>query len=199
MPTHLQVIPCPQKQVIKRFIRDVPCPRVKSKKPREVCRTDESKRAWKQIDEAVCSSSKEVSQRVTCATKQQPTKCAPKTCPGKEGKSVSMGCPKCESNRIQKLECEVYQLRKEIECMKYERKEAEKAIQKAILRSARALGGRFKPTVPGSIEKLLDTCDSDASSQSTSSVTICAAESTLPAIHACQKRTSRRSEEFDYC
>ena len=82
--------------------------------------------------------------------------------------------------------------------MKYERKEAEKAIQKAIVRGARALGGRFKPTVPGSIEKLLDICNSDASSQSTSSVSLCTTKTASPMIHTCHNKM-RRKEEFDYC
>ncbi|XP_073967959.1 uncharacterized protein [Bombus fervidus] len=200
MPTHLEVIPCPQKQVIRKYIRDVPCPRIKSKKQKEVsCSGSERKRSCKQVEDVCCTSKR--TQPVTCPSKQPAKKCvqaSPKTCPGRERTSPPRSCPKCESNRIQKLESEVYQLRKEIECMKYERKEAEKAIQKAILRGACALGGRFKPTVPGSIEKLLDICNSNASSQSTSSVSLCATKTVSPMIHTCHNKT-RRKEEFDYC
>ncbi|KZC09879.1 hypothetical protein WN55_00525 [Dufourea novaeangliae] len=117
------------------------------------------------------------------------------TCPGKEKKVK--GCPKCENNRIEKLECEVYQLRREIEGMKHERKAAEKAVQRAILRGARALGGRFKPMVPDSIEKLLDSCESDASSVSTSYSSTCCGTKTE--MRPCGENRARRETYNHFC
>ncbi|CAL7934288.1 unnamed protein product [Xylocopa violacea] len=198
MPTHLQVIPCPRKQIIRNFIREVPCPRGKPKKKQTVqCPGGERKRNSKQLEDTTCFTPKCVKQ-VTCPPKQpeKPANCCLKSCPGKERKPK--GCPKCELERIQKLECEVYRLRKEIERMKYERKESEKAIQKAIIRSARALGGRCKSMISESVEKLLDTCNSDTSSQSASSLTNCAKNMSRPP-QTCHNNSTRKKDEFDYC
>lgn len=81
--------------------------------------------------------------------------------------------------------------------MKYERTEAEKAIQKTILPGTRTLNGRFKSTVPESIEKLLDICNSNASFQSTSSVTLCAAKAVSPTIEICHNKTWKKEKELD--
>ncbi|KAF3427994.1 hypothetical protein E2986_06754 [Frieseomelitta varia] len=198
MPMHSQVTPCSRKQVIREHVRNVLCPRIKSKKQKEVlCLENERKGSCKQID--ACCTSKRI-QSVICPSKQVEKKCVQaKTCPGRERKTSSRGYPKCESNRIQKLEYEVYQLRKEIECMKYEQKEAEKAIQKAILPGTGTLGGRFRSTVPESIEKLLDICNSNASFQSTSSVTLCAAKAVSPTIEICHNKTSKKEKGLDCC
>ncbi|CAD1472973.1 unnamed protein product, partial [Heterotrigona itama] len=156
-----------------KHVRKILCPRIKSKKQKEVlCPENERKGSCKQIEDACCTSKR--MQSVTCPFKQMEKKCIQgKTCSGRERKTSSRCCPKYKSNRIQKLEYEVYQLRKEIECMKYERKEAEKAIQKAILSGTRILGGRFKSTVdPGSIEKFVNICNSNASFQSACPVTL---------------------------
>ncbi|KOC61933.1 hypothetical protein WH47_06060 [Habropoda laboriosa] len=198
--THLQVVPCQEKQIIKKFVRDVPCPQMKPKK-KVPCPAGDRKRASRQVEEVLCTAAKRVQQQMTCPMKQQEkvVKCErePKTCPAKERESSLRSCPKCENNRIQKLECEVYQLRKEIEYMKYERKEAEKAMQKAIIRSARALGGKCKSTLPGSIEKLLDSCTSDESSLSASTITFCGTKTMSPPIRPCQNK--KKKEEFDCC
>ncbi|XP_033333829.2 uncharacterized protein LOC117224799 [Megalopta genalis] len=177
--------PCPTKQIIKKFVQGVPCPSGKPRKKQDVrCPSTQSRRTSKCSDDlalcnggepkkpksgqgSVCSGngngkSARSMQKVSCTVKEKKFK----------------GCPKCENNRIEKLECEVYQLRREIEGMKHERKATEKAVQRAILRGARALGGRFKPIVPETIEKLLDSCESNASSVSTSgSVTCCGRKS----------------------
>ncbi|XP_006619737.1 uncharacterized protein LOC102678939 [Apis dorsata] len=188
MPT--QLITCPQKQVIRKYIRNVPC---SQKNGRRVTCPEVKKLTRQEISTSKRSQVK-YPQVSACVSKQL-SKCMPKTCPERERKIATIGCPKCESNRIQKLECEVYQLRKEIEYMKNERKEAEKAIQKAILRSACAIGG-FKPIIQGSIEKLLDVCNRTGSSQSMSSVTFCASKS--PTLHTCTNKSSRR-RDINYC
>ncbi|KOX73035.1 hypothetical protein WN51_01757 [Melipona quadrifasciata] len=200
MPT--QVTPCSQKQVIRKHVRNVLCPRIKLKKQKEVlCVEDEHKGSCKQIEDACCTSKR--IQSVTCPSKQVEKKCVQaKTCTERERKTSSRGYPKCESNRIQKLEHEVYQLRKEIECMKHERKETQKVIQKAILPGTCTVGGRFKSTVPGSIEKLLDICNSNASFQSTSLVTLCAAKADQklsPTIEICHNKTWKKEKELDCC
>lgn len=108
MPTHQPLVPCTQNKVIRKFIRDVPCPKMKPKKKREIpCPAAARKRCSKQVEEVTCSNRNRV-QPAVCPAKQQES--APKcvqspVCPGKERKVT--GCPKCESNRIQKLECEV--------------------------------------------------------------------------------------------
>lgn len=83
--------------------------------------------------------------------------------------------------------------------MKEDRKTAEKAVERAIIRGARALGGKFKPVVPESIEKLLDSCDSDGSSAS-HSIKFCSnkARSGPAAGHFCVNKPAKK-EEFDYC
>lgn len=80
--------------------------------------------------------------------------------------------------------------------MKHERKAAEKAVQRAILRGARALGGRFKPIVPESIEKLLDSCESNASSASTSGSVTC--YGTKAEDQPCGSKPSRK-EAYHIC
>lgn len=79
--------------------------------------------------------------------------------------------------------------------MKYE----QKAIQKANLPGTRTLGGRFKSTVPESIEKLLDICNSNASFQSTSSVTPCAAKAVSPTTEMCHNKTWKKEKKLDCC
>ncbi|XP_054003261.1 uncharacterized protein LOC128889563 [Hylaeus anthracinus] len=197
MPTHVDA--CPTKQVVKKFVQSVPCPQAKPKKKQGVpCPAMECKKPSKYTEEVSCPTM----ERKTAPKCVRQTVCqrngkdkTPRQgqkvfCPGKEFKRTVKGCPKCENNRIEHLECEVYQLRREMERMKQERKSAEKAVQKAILRGARALGGRFKPIVPGSIEKLLDSCCSDSSSTSTSgSVSYCGAKSEhLPCGHKVPKK-----------
>ncbi|KAK1131906.1 hypothetical protein K0M31_016054 [Melipona bicolor] len=108
MPTHSQVTPCSQKQVIRKHVRNVLCPRIKLKKQKEVlCLENERKGSCKQIEDACCTSKR--IQSVTCPSKQAEKKCVQaKTSPGRERKTSSRGYyPKCESNRIQKLEYEV--------------------------------------------------------------------------------------------
>ncbi|CAK9794968.1 hypothetical protein ANTQUA_LOCUS157 [Anthophora quadrimaculata] len=198
--THLQVVPCQEKQIIRKFVRDVPCPQMKSKKKVPCPANGDRRRVSKQVEEVLCSAAKRVQEEMICCAKQpeKPVKCErePKTCcPAKERERSLRSCPKCENSRIQKLECEVYQLRKEIEYMKYERKEAERAMQKAIIRSARALGGGCKSMLPGSIERLLDSCTSDESSLSTSTITFCGTKTMSPPIRPCQNKKKKKKEE----
>lgn len=160
-----------------------------------VCSTPKQAACIKQEETACKNNNNNNNRKLVTCQKDRTVNCCVKTCPGKPRKPY--GCPRCESNRIQKLECEVYRLRKEIENMKYERQEAETALQKAILRGAKALGGRYKPMIPGSIEKLLDSCSSETTSRS--SLTVCAARNNpSPAtVYPCHR--PRKKEEFNYC
>lgn len=100
MPT--QLISCPQKQVIRKYIRNVPC---SQKNGRRVTCPEAKKLARQEISSTKRSQVK-YPQVSACVSKQL-SKCIPKTCPERERKISTIGCPKCESNRIQKLECEV--------------------------------------------------------------------------------------------
>lgn len=100
MPT--QLISCPQKQVIRKYIRNVPC---SQKNGRRVTCPEAKKLARQEIPSSKRSQVK-YPQVSACVSKQL-SKCMPKTCPERERKISTIGCPKCESNRIQKLECEV--------------------------------------------------------------------------------------------
>ncbi|XP_043251532.1 uncharacterized protein LOC122396864 [Colletes gigas] len=203
MPT--EVVACQPKHIIRKFVQSVPCPRAKPKKKQGVpCPAMECRKPSKHVEEISCPAMERKKapncvRQTVCQRNgkdKSPKHVQKVSCPGKGPKITVKGCPKCEDNRIKKLECEVYQLRREIECMKEERKSAEKAVQRAILRGARALGGRFKPVVPESIEKLLDSCASDTSSTSSSaSVTHCGLKPEyLPCGHKPPKK-----EELHIC
>ncbi|XP_034174075.1 uncharacterized protein LOC117601455 [Osmia lignaria lignaria] len=189
MTTNGEIISCPGKQVIKKCVREVPvpCPQVQCKRKQDVsCPGMQIQCRRRPEKETGC---------------RRPPKCVKRPqkfieiCPAGNVHSTSAnGCPKCEENRIQKLECEVFELRREIEHMKHERKEADKALQKAILRGACALSGGYKTHVPESVEKLLNSCDSNVSTSSSYSVTLC---STKPPSASCGRPKKRH--EFACC
>nr|XP_003699472.1 PREDICTED: uncharacterized protein LOC100880216 [Megachile rotundata] len=183
MTTNGEVVPCSVKQVIKKCIRDVPCPRPPKRK-----------------QDGPLVECKKAMKIVPCETERKRiSKCVKKLtdiCPGNDRSPSPKGCAKCEENRIKKLECEVFHLRREIEHMKHDRKEVEKALQKAILRGACALGG-YRPQVPGSVEKLLNRCDSDVSSSSSYSLTLCTKPP--PEIRPCGKPSKKKQLCCESC
>lgn len=100
MTTNGEIVSCPGKQVIKKCIREVPCPQVQSKRKQDdLCPTTQMQCRRRPEKETGC---------------RRPPKCAKRPqklieiCPAGNAHSTSAnGCPKCEENRIQKLECEV--------------------------------------------------------------------------------------------
>lgn len=119
MPAHVRVVPCQRKQVIEKFVRSVPCPQAKpKKKAREVpCSEMECRKTSNHTEEVIpCPepgyknvlNGQKKAHKIVCPAKQQ-EKCVRHVqkvqCPGEQKKP--RGCPKCENNRIDRLECEV--------------------------------------------------------------------------------------------